>query len=86
MVVPVLITSCQVSLKLKSGPVTTQTMTTARASRNAVGWPVQEAVFCAKEENFAVRGFLAPLTVGGQLSVSDFFVIHPTGLWLNDFA
>ena len=39
MVVDVLMTSCQVSLKPKSGPLIAQTMTAASASRNAVGRP-----------------------------------------------
>jgi hypothetical protein len=37
MVVPVLMTSCQVSLKPKIGPVTSQTTTTAHAAKNAAG-------------------------------------------------
>jgi len=38
-VVPVLITSCQVSLKSKSGPVTTQATITRTASVNVAGRP-----------------------------------------------
>ena len=38
-VVPVLMTSCQVSLKWKSGPLAPQARTTRSASRNARGLP-----------------------------------------------
>ena len=40
-VVPVLITSCQVSEKWKIGPVTSQTTITARRAANAHELPVQ---------------------------------------------
>src|SRR4029450_5226095 len=43
MVVPVLITSCQVSEKAKSGPVAAQTTITAKARPNASLLPVQRA-------------------------------------------
>src|SRR4029450_4323570 len=43
MVVPVLITSCQVSEKAKSGPVAAQTTITAQARPNARLLPVQRA-------------------------------------------
>ena len=46
-VVPVLITSCQVSEKLKRGPVTNQPRTTAKASRNAAGEPTRVEVLWA---------------------------------------
>jgi hypothetical protein len=51
MVVPVLMTSCQVSLKWNIGPETIQAITTPNASRNAAGRPVNVAVFFAKREN-----------------------------------
>ena len=38
-VVPVLMISCQVSEKLKIGPVTAQTMIVAAAIRNTIGRP-----------------------------------------------
>ena len=38
-VVEVLITSCQVSLKPNSGPVSAQTITNVVAVRKASGWP-----------------------------------------------
>src|ERR1700726_4151567 len=38
-VVPVLMTSCQVSLKLKIGPVTAQVTTTAVARKKMAGFP-----------------------------------------------
>src|SRR5437762_2277899 len=44
MVVPVLMTSCQVLLKWKIGPVTAQRATTPSAARNACGRPVARAV------------------------------------------
>src|SRR6476659_7827987 len=50
-VVPVLITSCQVSLKPNSGPVTAQATMTAAATVNADGLPVARAVHLANREN-----------------------------------
>src|SRR5688572_14560044 len=44
MVVPVLITNCQVSDQWNSGPVTPQTSTTLSASRKVAGWPAQPAI------------------------------------------
>ena len=52
--VPVLITSCQVSLKWKSGPVTIQTTMTVPASANAAGRPVARDVALAKAVNHEV--------------------------------
>ena len=51
LVVPVLITSCQVSLKPKMGPVMAQVTTTITATRKAIGYPVACAVALAKREN-----------------------------------
>ncbi len=51
MVVPVLITSCQVSEKLNSGPVTAQTTTSTTHARKAAGLPVTWAVQLAKRAN-----------------------------------
>jgi len=49
MVVPVLITSCQVSEKPKTGPETSQTTMIATASRKVIGrpdsWAIQRAVW-----------------------------------------
>ncbi len=50
MVVPVLITSCQVSLKPNSGPVTNQTTITAAASMKVLGRPLVRAMLFAKLE------------------------------------
>jgi hypothetical protein len=50
-VVPVLMTSCQVSLNPKSGPVTAHAATTATAIMNVTGLPVILAVNFAKREN-----------------------------------
>ena len=49
-VVPVLMTNCQVSLKLNIGPVTPQTIMIKAAMMNAAGWPVARAVRLAKWE------------------------------------
>jgi hypothetical protein len=49
-VVPVLMTNCQVSLNLNIGPVTPQTTTIEAAAMNAAGWPVARAVHLAKRE------------------------------------
>jgi hypothetical protein len=50
MVVPVLITSCQVSLKPKIGPVTSQTTSTRMAQLKVHGWPAILAVRLASIE------------------------------------
>jgi hypothetical protein len=49
--VPVLITSCQVSLKPNSGPVTSQTRIVNAANTEANGWQLVSAVHLAKSEN-----------------------------------
>src|SRR5262249_4188979 len=51
MVVPVLMTSCQVSLKWKIGPVIAQTRTIPRARQNAAGRPETRAAHRAKPSN-----------------------------------
>jgi hypothetical protein len=51
MVVPVLMMSCQVSLKPKSGPVISQSATTPAAKAKTIGFPAARAVFFAKSEN-----------------------------------
>ena len=50
-VVPVLITSCQVSLNPNIGPVMAQTRIIRTARRNAAGWPVARAVHFENREN-----------------------------------
>ena len=50
MVVLVLMTSCQVSLKRKIGPVTAQTTIMIRARAKVVGRPAYRAAALAKEE------------------------------------
>jgi hypothetical protein len=61
-VVPVLITSCQVSLNRKIGPVTAQARTTAAASRKAEGAPEIRDTFFAnwvnREAEFALMSRL----------------------------
>src|SRR5687768_13832616 len=54
MVVPVLITSCQVSLKLKTGPVTAQATINNAAKRNAEGRPALNEVHRANRLNHAM--------------------------------
>src|SRR6202035_2862492 len=50
-VVPVLMTSCQVSLKLKIGPVTAQVTTTAVARKKMAGFPQKSEAWRAKRPN-----------------------------------
>src|ERR1700730_2240768 len=50
-VVPVLMTSCQVSLKLKMGPVTAQVTTTAVARKKMAGFPQKSEAWRAKRPN-----------------------------------
>ena len=50
-VVPVLMTSCQVSLKLKIGPVTAQITTTAVARKKMAGFPQKSEAWRAKRPN-----------------------------------
>ena len=50
-VVPVLMTSCQVSEKLKSGPVTNQTATTATAPAKAQLLPAYFVAFSASRSS-----------------------------------
>src|SRR5918999_621016 len=54
-VVPVLMTSCHVSLNPKSGPDASHAAMTAAASTNAVGWPLARAIQFAKREKGDVR-------------------------------
>src|SRR3989442_6057369 len=65
-VVLVLMTSCQVSLKWKIGPVTAHTAMTAPASTNAEGWPVACDVALAKLVNHDedLVGLMSDLRVG----------------------
>ncbi len=57
MVVPVLMTSCQVSLKSNSGPVTIQARITIAARAKVSGRPVIREVHFAKRVN-QVFGFV----------------------------
>src|ERR1044072_3317851 len=54
MVVPVLMTSCQGSLKPKSGPVIAHTTTIRTAARNTTGFLHQSEVLRAKLSNQSV--------------------------------
>jgi hypothetical protein len=51
MVVPVFTTSCQVSEKLKTGPVTAQMMMIKQAARKVTGWPALVAIHAAIRVN-----------------------------------
>src|SRR6478735_12356369 len=51
MVVPVLMTSCQVSEKSKTGPVPAHTATSTTASTNVAGLPAHSEVLLAKRVN-----------------------------------
>src|SRR6266478_4250418 len=50
-VVPVLMTSCHVSLKLKIGPVMAQIVTTAAARKKIAGLPQKSEAWRAKRPN-----------------------------------
>ena len=64
MVVEVFITSCHVSLKLNSGPVTTQTRIIRTARTKAVGLPAMCAIHCENLSNTATS--LAVLRTGEE--------------------
>src|SRR5689334_8228176 len=57
-VVPVLITSCQVLEKPRSGPVQAQTTRTATAATKTQGWP---NTFAVREVNLVKKPTLLPL-------------------------
>lgn len=62
-VVPVLITSCQVSLKEKIGPVMIQVAMTASARKNVLGFPQKRDALFARLEyqvEALMIGFLLP--------------------------
>src|SRR4051812_27669173 len=77
-VVPVLMTSCQVSLKLKIGPVTAQARTISRASTKAWTLPIQRVTHTvnrsAGDTDLLGTGRFSSgmvlLTIGGR------FVLH----------
>jgi hypothetical protein len=66
MVVPVLITSCQVSLKPNRGPVIAHTRTTAKVA----GRPESRAVATARRPNHSARGGVSAevLPIGSSLA------------------
>ena len=68
MVVPVLMTSCQVSEKSKSGPVIAQTTITVTARMNAQGDPVASDVALAKDRK---RSLIVPPTESGGSSTNS---------------
>src|SRR5688500_17345109 len=74
-VVPVLMTSCQVSLNPKSGPVTAHATTTETAIMNVTGLPVTLAVNFAKRENqdLDLVGLIAH---SSDWSASSSFISH----------
>src|SRR5688572_19637311 len=75
MVVPVLITSCHVSLKPNRGPLAAQITTMPNAVMNAIGRPVARAVVLAKRANH--DEFFIPL-----LRESSIARQSPPGGWL----
>src|ERR1041384_7240894 len=78
MVVPVLITSCHVSLKWKIGPVVAHSTMMATATTNAVGWPAVRAVHFAKRENFDVRYIIIVPPVCRRCFVQHKFAVPQT--------
>src|SRR5438045_2435127 len=62
MVVPVLITSCQVSEKPNSGPVPSHTSTTIAAKRKLSGEPTALAIPWAKRRNVSLAAVTATAT------------------------
>src|SRR5687768_9714823 len=75
MVVPVLITSCQVSEKLKIGPVIAQTIINSMAVRKAMGVPVALVILLDApsnhSENLVLFFFICPI-----LSSLMFCIMH----------
>src|ERR1044071_514758 len=69
MVVPVLITSCHVSLKPKSGPVSAQTTMVADAIKKAAGRPVARAVHLAKRVK-RERDFVGLISYPGLTAIT----------------
>src|SRR5581483_5523199 len=63
-------TSCHVSLKLKMGPVSAQTITRSAATKNVSGLPVQIAVAQAISENKSDQ-VLRLLRTYGRLSAAN---------------
>ena len=75
-VVPVLITSCQVSEKPKIGPVTAQSITSDKAEIKAAELPVQLVILSAKDSK---KGVLSvSFFVVGSMSV--IYLINIRGL------
>src|SRR5262245_128871 len=68
MVVPVLMTSCQVSLYPKNGPVTAHTKITPTATPKAAGRPVAREVVLARRVNhdWDFTGRIGILLAGGR--------------------
>src|SRR6478736_3830176 len=85
MVVPVLITSCQVSEKWKNGPVTIHTRTVPRARAKTQARPASREVTFATSANslFGVRKFLGGGTRIGVLE--PFFRSEVLGMLVNLF-
>src|SRR3546814_6033047 len=66
MVVPVLMTSCQVSDHANSGPVRAQTITTPSARLNVGGCPAHQATRCASPSNRSCMPPLLPFLRAGS--------------------
>src|SRR5262245_30863092 len=85
MVVPVLITSCQVSEKWKSGPVAAQITTTASATMKAQVLPVQRMTRSEKRSkgfffDFMARASRSGHARSGLTAVASEFHEHPVHL------
>jgi len=77
MVVPVLITSCHVSLKRKMGPVIIHTAITATASTKVRGRPQKCAAdFANPEYHVAVRMHSAPSSLLAKLQKNSREILH----------
>jgi hypothetical protein len=78
MVVPVLMTSCYVSLNPNIGPVTAHTRMTATATTNETGRPVMWAVHLVSRVN-QVRGFVGRIVPPAAQSGISHYVCFSAG-------
>lgn len=61
MVVPVLMTSCQVSEKWNRGPVTPHRTTISSAATKVIGWPAAAEIRVAMSSNIRRTGPVTPM-------------------------
>src|SRR5437762_589714 len=85
MVVPVLMTSCQVSEKPKNGPVTAQTTTVSKASKKAMVLPVQIVAQREKRSKRAPRVWRLCCTIVNLLPLSQEATGVPEGDYRGGF-